>query len=103
MNKIIGVLSGMKPLFQRLSIILMMMTLSRLLFYSFNSTSFASISFFDYCIGLWFDSMTLTIKKITTPDSLSFYKKNTKSVEKRIKAIIQRYNRDLIHNKMAVQ
>jgi hypothetical protein len=61
MNKIIGVLSGIKPLFQRLSIILMMMTLSRLLFYSFNSASFNSISFFDYCIGLWFDGMTITI------------------------------------------
>jgi phosphoglycerol transferase MdoB-like AlkP superfamily enzyme len=61
MNKIIGVLSGIKPLFQRLSIIIMKMTLSRLLFYSFNSASFASISFFDYCIGLWFDSMTITI------------------------------------------
>jgi phosphoglycerol transferase MdoB-like AlkP superfamily enzyme len=61
MNKIIGVLSGITPLFQRLSIILMMMTLSRLLFYSFNSASFNSISFFDYCIGLWFDGMTITI------------------------------------------
>ena len=44
-----------------------------------------------------------TIKKIVTSDSLSFYKKETKRVEKRIKAIIQRYNRDLIHNKTAVQ
>jgi hypothetical protein len=44
-----------------------------------------------------------TIKKMSTTDSLSFYKKETKRVEKRIKAIIQRYNRDLIHNKTAVQ
>ncbi len=61
MNKIIGVLSGVRSLFQRLTIILMMMTLSRLLFYSFNSASFTNISFIDFCIGLWFDSMTIVI------------------------------------------
>lgn len=61
MNKIIGVLGGIKPLFQRLTIILMMMTFSRLLFYSFNSASFTSISFIDYCVGLWFDSMTIVL------------------------------------------
>ena len=61
MNKIIGVLSGIKPLFQRLTIILMMMTLSRLLFYSFNSASFTSITYTDYCVGLWFDSMTIAL------------------------------------------
>lgn len=61
MNKIIGVLSGVRSLFQRLTIILMMMTLSRLLFYSFNSASFTNITFIDFCIGLWFDSMTIVI------------------------------------------
>lgn len=36
-------------------------------------------------------------------DSLSFFKSESKTVEKRIKAIIQRYNRDLIHNKTVVE
>ena len=40
-----------------------------------------------------------TIRKEYTTDSLSYYKNESKRVERRIKAIIQRYNRDLIHNK----
>lgn len=44
-----------------------------------------------------------TIRKEYTTDSLSYYKKESKTVERRIKAIIQRYNRDLIHNKTVVE
>jgi phosphoglycerol transferase MdoB-like AlkP superfamily enzyme len=44
-----------------------------------------------------------TDRKKSPTDSLSFYKKEMKQVENRFKAIIQRYNRDLIHNKTAVQ
>lgn len=44
-----------------------------------------------------------TFRKEYTTDSLSYYKKESKKVEERIKAIIQRYNRDLIHNKTVVE
>jgi phosphoglycerol transferase MdoB-like AlkP superfamily enzyme len=44
-----------------------------------------------------------TFRKELTNDSLSFYKQESKAVEKRVKAIIQRYNRDLIHNKTVVE
>ena len=43
------------------------------------------------------------IRKKYTADSLSYYSKEKKLVENRIKAIIQRYNRDLIHNKTVVE
>jgi phosphoglycerol transferase MdoB-like AlkP superfamily enzyme len=36
------------------------------------------------------------------PDSLNYYKKETKKYENRLKAMIQRYNRDLIMNQMFV-
>jgi phosphoglycerol transferase MdoB-like AlkP superfamily enzyme len=38
-----------------------------------------------------------------TADSLNYYRKEKTEVENRIKAIIQRYNRDLIHNKTVVE
>lgn len=44
-----------------------------------------------------------TLRKKYTEDSLSFYKVESKIAERRIKAIIQRYNRDLIHNKTVVE
>lgn len=44
-----------------------------------------------------------TIREKYTADSLSYYSKEKKIVENRIKAIIQRYNRDLIHNKTVVE
>lgn len=37
-------------------------------------------------------------RKRDTPDSLSYYKKESLVYEKRLKALIQRYNRDLIQN-----
>ncbi len=38
-----------------------------------------------------------------TTDSLSFYKAKSVQVENRIKAIIQRYNRDLVHNQTVIE
>lgn len=43
-----------------------------------------------------------TLRK-DTPDSISFYKKEVKLYEKRVKAMIQRYNRDLILNQTKVK
>ncbi len=42
------------------------------------------------------------IRKKDTPDSLSYFKKESKLSERKIKAIIQRYNRDLIQNQTKV-
>lgn len=39
----------------------------------------------------------------STPDSLAFYKREMIEVEKRLKALIQRYNRDLVQNKTVVE
>ena len=41
----------------------------------------------------------IKVQKLDTPDSLTYFKKDAKKYEKRLKAIIQRYNRDLILNK----
>ncbi len=38
-----------------------------------------------------------------SPDSLSYYKKERNLVENRVKAIIQRYNRDMVHNETVVK
>lgn len=43
------------------------------------------------------------VRKEFTEDSLYFFKKESVKVEKKIKAIIQRYNRDLILNQTAVE
>jgi hypothetical protein len=47
--------------------------------------------------------LDFTIRKEHVNDSLSHYKVESKAVERRLKAIIQRYNRDLIHNKTVVE
>lgn len=39
-----------------------------------------------------------TLKKVDLQDSLSYYKKESKMVENKIKAMIQRYNHDLLQN-----
>ena len=39
-----------------------------------------------------------TLNKVDLEDSLSYYKKQSKKVENKIKAMIQRYNHDLIQN-----
>lgn len=41
-------------------------------------------------------------RKMDTPDSISYYKKESQAYEKRLKALIQRYNRDLIQNQTTV-
>lgn len=43
------------------------------------------------------------VREKSPKDSLSYYKKETRMVEKRLKAIIQRYNRDLILNQTTVE
>lgn len=47
--------------------------------------------------------LDFTIRKEHVNDSLSYFKVESKAVERRLKAIIQRYNRDLIHNKTVVK
>ncbi|MES2588724.1 MAG: sulfatase-like hydrolase/transferase [Bacteroidota bacterium] len=44
----------------------------------------------------------IQIRKKDTPDSLAYYKKEAKISERRLKAIIQRYNRDLIQNQTKI-
>ncbi|MGV3630544.1 MAG: LTA synthase family protein [Bacteroidota bacterium] len=41
---------------------------------------------------------SISLLKKDTPDSISFYRKEVRRYEKRLKAMIQRYNRDLILN-----
>ncbi|MFT5861178.1 MAG: phosphoglycerol transferase MdoB-like AlkP superfamily enzyme [Flavobacteriaceae bacterium] len=43
-----------------------------------------------------------TIGQVASPDSLAFYKNNVRTSERILKAMIQRYNRDLILNKTSV-
>lgn len=43
-----------------------------------------------------------TTRKRDTPDSLAWYRKESRLYEKRLKALIQRYNRDLILNQTTV-
>lgn len=43
------------------------------------------------------------VQKQDTPDSLSYYRKEKNELEKRLKALIQRYNRDLILNQTTVE
>ena len=43
-----------------------------------------------------------TLKKVDLIDSLSYYKKESQSVEMKIKAMIQRYNHDLLQNQTTI-
>jgi phosphoglycerol transferase MdoB-like AlkP superfamily enzyme len=43
-----------------------------------------------------------TLKKVDLKDSLSYYKKESQSVEMKIKAMIQRYNHDLLQNQTTI-
>ena len=43
-----------------------------------------------------------TLKKVDLTDSLSYYKKESQSVEMKIKAMIQRYNHDLLQNQTTI-
>lgn len=42
------------------------------------------------------------IRRKDTPDSISYYRKESLAMEKKLKALIQRYNRDLIRNQTTV-
>jgi len=55
------VISGLKTLFQRLGIIFLMMTLTRMLFFIFNKDSFSEVGFIDFVIGAWFDCITISL------------------------------------------
>jgi hypothetical protein len=46
---------------------------------------------------------SISLLRKDTPDSISFYKKEVRRYEKRLKAMIQRYNRDLILNQTKVK
>ncbi len=46
---------------------------------------------------------SISLLRKDTPDSISFYRKEVRRYEKRLKAMIQRYNRDLILNQTTVK
>lgn len=46
---------------------------------------------------------SVSVRMKDTPDSLSYYKEESKALEMRLKAIIQRYNRDLISNQTRLE
>lgn len=48
-----------KSLFARLGIVLILMTLTRLIFYFFNSDSFNHVVLADWFAGVWFDAATI--------------------------------------------
>ena len=50
-----------KRLFARLSIILTIMTLTRIIFYVANQDQFASVDFADFLAGIWMDCITIGI------------------------------------------
>lgn len=49
----------LRVLLLRLGITLLMMTITRIVFYSYNSSAFSSISILDYVTGVWFDMITI--------------------------------------------
>src|SRR5690554_206421 len=46
-------------LLKRLGIILLMMSLSRLVFYFVNSDAFTDVRFYDFLVGVWMDAITV--------------------------------------------
>jgi len=50
---------SVKQLFARLSIVLLMMTICRLIFFGFNHESFANAGLIDFLAALWFDCVTI--------------------------------------------
>lgn len=62
MKKLIDFLpKTVQRLFLRLSIALLVMTVTRIVFYAFNSESFQNISLADWLVGIWFDSVTIAL------------------------------------------
>ena len=50
---------SVKQLFARLSIVLLMMTICRLIFFGFNRESFTNVGLIDFLAALWFDCVTI--------------------------------------------
>lgn len=46
-------------LLKRLGIILLMMSVSRFIFFFANSDAFTSVTFYDFMVGIWMDSITI--------------------------------------------
>jgi len=54
-----NVFGSVKQLFARLSIVLLMMTICRLIFFGFNHDNFPTASLVDFAAALWFDCVTI--------------------------------------------
>ena len=50
-----------KVLLQRMGIVMLFMTFSRLVFYVNNSDSFSDVLFSDFFVSVWFDIITICI------------------------------------------
>lgn len=50
-----------KSLFARLGIVLFLMTLTRIIFYTYNADSFTSVQLSDWLAGMWFDAATICL------------------------------------------
>lgn len=48
-------------LFLKLVVVLLMMSITRILFHVFNAFAFQNIEFYDYLIGFWFDCITVAL------------------------------------------
>ena len=51
----------LRILFIRLSIPMILLSLTRILFYLFNSTKFNDVSILDFLAGVWFDAITVAL------------------------------------------
>ena len=61
MKKEKSILSSFKILLKRLSIVLLMMTITRLLFLYFNFDSFTNLGFNEFAVAAWFDCITISL------------------------------------------
>jgi len=52
---------GIKSLIQRLGIVFLMMTLTRILFFSFNTDSFSNVGATEFIVAAWFDCITIAL------------------------------------------
>jgi arylsulfatase A-like enzyme len=112
-----------KKIFQQLDILptVLDMVNIKTKFYSYGNSYFLnsgreSISYIEGAYQYFYKNHMLTfsnekarnlydfvVREESTKDSLRFYKKESVLVEKRLKAMIQRYNRDLILNQTTVE
>jgi phosphoglycerol transferase MdoB-like AlkP superfamily enzyme len=61
MSERISYLSRPKRLFLRLGIVVLLLSVTRVLFYLFNLTHFVQVTVLDFLIGIWFDCITVTL------------------------------------------